>query len=166
MHNTIKVFPVGKKPWWSVGSREMGQLSVEKYVLLDDIHLAGCDLEFAQKDLEEFTLRGGTEGGFMGVRGVPNEKPTRCECQMGWGRDGMGDADNWIVWRKITVSRGEINNKPGQIYPYKSRGSRCRPSCPLLFARLLLLSTYGIHEAESLSQPLPSRVSYRGLESS
>lgn len=97
------------------------------------------------------------------MREVPNEKPTRYGYQMGWR--GMGDAGKLDRRRKITVSRGEINNKPGQIYPYKSRGSRCRPSCPLLFTRLLPFSTNGIYEAESLSQPLPSRVSYRDLES-
>lgn len=34
--------------------------------------------------------------------------------------------------------RGEINNKQGQIYSYKSSGSRCVvcPSCPFFFARL------------------------------
>lgn len=29
-----------------------------------------------------------------------------------------------IARRNITVNRGEINNKPGQIYPYKSGGGR------------------------------------------
>lgn len=75
-------------------------------------------------------------------------------------------------WRKITATRGEINNKLGQIYPNKSGGSLCRPSCPFF---LRALGTFGfrfppaswnLQRAESLSQPLPSRVSYHAFESS
>lgn len=78
----------------------MGQLPAEKYVPLDDIHLAGCDLEFARKDLRS-SLYVEERRRFMGVRGVQNEKPTRCECQTEWGRDGMGDAGNWIAGEKL-----------------------------------------------------------------
>jgi len=70
--------------------------------------------------------------------------------------------------RKITVSRGEINNKPGQIYLYKS-GDRltCRSASPpfqasgnLLVPRL----ASGIEEEWNLyRQPLSRRVSYRKI---
>lgn len=91
-----------------------------------------------------------------GDRGA-SEKLTRCQRGGGgWvdGKDGAGLLD---CREKTTAIRGEINNKPGQIHPYKSGGSRCCPRVSLLFCGVpgLLFSpfypaprpTCGIHKA-------------------
>lgn len=78
----------------------MGQLPVEKYVLLDDIHLGGCDLEFAQKDLAEFTLRR-NGGGLWGCEEYRMKSRPDASVKWGWGRDGMG----WET--RVTGSAGE-----------------------------------------------------------
>lgn len=126
MRNAIKVFPVGRGCGddRSVfpGSRSAFCRNVCRWMISI---LAGCDpVARSIEDLEELLTCRTEERNTAGR----SEKPTRC--QTGDGKDGLLDRR-----RKTTANRDEINNKLGQIHPYKSGGGRVVLGVPFFFAR-------------------------------
>lgn len=172
MHNAIKVFPVGRERRQSVGSRETGQLLAQKYMyrLMISIY-AGYDPAATPRRLRGVHLRArktAEEGGGGGDNDA-KRKGGQMRVSNGMGKNGAtytrSQKKNYGQPRRYK-QEAEAN-----LCPNKSDGGLCRPSYPSFLRAqkplaFLFHSRLGIYKAESLSQPLPSRVSYHGFESS
>lgn len=122
------MFPAGRVWRRSVGSREVGQLSAEACTTrwYPSCRLRDSSARDRRPRGTHLRVRRAVGGTGVRVKSWPDVK-------WGWGdgKDGAGLLD---CQGKTTVSRGEINNKLGQIHPYKSGSSRCCPRYPFFFA--------------------------------